>query len=75
MIEIGKSYTTKFAVAEQFTVKRIINNKEGEPKTAWGIYENSLHLGECPLEIERLIDPMKKEKALVCKACKKPLDL
>ena len=75
MIEIGKTYTTKFAVPERFKVNRIINNKEGIPKTAWGIYEERLHLGECPLEVERLIDPIQKERILVCKTCKKPIDI
>ncbi len=74
MIEVDKIYTTKFATQEKFTVKRIQEEKDGNPKIVFGIYEKAPHLGECPLNIERLIDPDKTKDVPLCRSCKRPLD-
>ena len=53
--EINQTYTTKFQTSEKFTVKRIDTDKHGNPRTFHGIYEKHQHLGECPLNADRLI--------------------
>ncbi len=56
MIELNKTYRTKLATGDLFTVTKI--NKD----RIMGIWVGLEHLGECPLYIDRLIDPDFKEK-------------
>jgi len=67
--EEGKTYMTKFATHEMFTVSKV------NAHTVDGIYEKAPHLGVCPLSIDRLIadkeDIGEKE---VCDCCSQPLD-
>lgn len=68
-LEAGKTYKTKFATGERFTVTRI------ERKTAYGIYENHKHLGECPLSVDRIIHEREYgQKICVCGNCGVPLE-
>jgi hypothetical protein len=53
MIKEGNWYVTKLQTAERFFVNRIEKNQ------AWGIYEKNPHLLNCPIELNRLIDPEK----------------
>lgn len=46
---ISMSYKTKMTTGERFTVSKISKDM------VWGIYENSPHLGLCPLASNRLI--------------------
>lgn len=57
--EINNTYTTKFQTKERFTITRMDVDRDGNPKKFYGIYENHPHLGECPLNGDRLI-PYKK---------------
>ena len=56
--EIGKTYLTKFATGERFTINKIIIGTEGKMKGKIigfeGIYEKAPHLGQCPLGGDRL---------------------
>ena len=54
-LEEGKTYFTKFATKERFTIKRIDKNSLGMPITIWGTYEHSPHINNCPLNPARLI--------------------
>lgn len=54
MIEIGKTYKTKFQTEEKFTVEKITTNIKGEVVKAFGFYEKSPHLKNCPINIDRL---------------------
>lgn len=69
-IEVDKTYITKMSTADKFLVKRITNNKDGKPVQVHGIYEKYPHLGECPLNVERLIaETVDGEVAEVCPHC------
>lgn len=65
----GVSYQTKFATGERFTITKIVmqNNTLIGFK---GFYENSPHLGVCPLAADRLI-PMRVVDGTVdvCSKC------
>lgn len=52
--EIGEKYTTKFQVSEEVTLTRICPNPKGKPIFGYVIYSNSPHLGECPLNLDRI---------------------
>ncbi len=49
MIQVGFIYKTKFQTGEHFIVKEI------RKTYVMGIYINALHLGLCPLNIDRLV--------------------
>lgn len=53
--EEGKTYITKFATKERFTVHKIDVNHSGKQIKCFGVYENSPGLLNCPLDPERLI--------------------
>ena len=78
-LEVGKTYMTKFATKERFTLTRDpYKRKDGiiyhVDNTVYGIYENVPHLGECPLNIDRLIHEKEKIGEIeVCSKCKTPL--
>ena len=68
LFEIGKTYKTKFQTGDMFTLTQspYIIHKEsgliiGVCNQAFGIYEHRPHLGECPLNIDRLIPEKKFE--------------
>lgn len=74
--EEGKTYQTKFATGEKFLLKKIIWTKGKKPKIYGfeGIYENSSHLGICPLGENRLIvDKVEIEDFEVCDKCKQKI--
>jgi hypothetical protein len=52
--QIGEKYTTKFQVPEEVTLTRISPNPKGRPIFGYVIYTNSPHLGECPLNLDRI---------------------
>lgn len=57
---VGETYETKFATKERFTLTRdAYVRKDGiiiwTNKTVWGVYERSPHLGECPLNLDRIV--------------------
>ena len=55
-IEVGKTYKTKFSTGEEFTVEKIITKPvSGRILYFEGLYENSKHLGTCPIGSDRLI--------------------
>lgn len=63
-LEIGKTYKTKFATGQLFTVIRISKD------TCWGFYVASPALGLCPLNSERLIPEYKTYTEVeVCSKC------
>lgn len=69
-IESGKTYTTKMATKEKFTVTKVAVDKKGVQTIAWGLYEKSPHLGDCPLPVERLIpETVEGETVEVCEHC------
>ena len=51
---VGKTYMTKMAATEPFTLTRIQRNKKNEVAQLFGVYENHKHLGECGLGADRL---------------------
>mgnify|MGYP001587432737 CR=1 FL=1 len=53
--EEGKTYKTKFATGELFHVTKIVRNHKNEIIRFIGIYDKCKHLGECPLNPDRLI--------------------
>lgn len=57
-LEEGKTYRTKMATGEHFTISRIVADKFGNIVRLLGVYEKSPHLGDCPLSPERLIPEM-----------------
>lgn len=73
--EANKSYKTKFASGEMFFITKIRTTKDNTIIGFIGIYENSKHLGECPLNIDRLIPQRiisdKEIEIEVCSACQK----
>ena len=79
--EEGKTYTTKFATGEKFTISKIIyrkKSKEDHPDVIYqflGIYERSPNLGNCPMQPERLIPhkETKEEEIECCITCGKPI--
>jgi len=60
-LEEGKTYKTKFATGEHFTITKIkrfkvkIKGEEVERLQIMGIYEKNPDLGECPINEDRLI--------------------
>ena len=68
--EVDKTYMTKFQIKEMFEIKEITLDKDNKQISVKGIYENSKHLGICPLSIERLI-PLKEEigEIEICDKC------
>lgn len=68
--EIEKIYVTKFQTSEKVILKRIDFNKKGEVIGLGVIYENSPHLGICPLGADRLItDKIEDGEICVCHKC------
>lgn len=60
--EVGKTYKTKFQTGERFTITKIITRpflKTTIIIRVFGVYEKAPHLGECPLDHERLIPETK----------------
>lgn len=76
-IEIGKTYITKLQTKDKFTVTQLVvkhNKNNGKTTTMMkGIWENAPHLGECPLDVERLIPEKeftgKEYQVTVCPNC------
>ena len=71
--EVGVTYPTKFATGVKFTITRVRKNKYDEVVEVWGIYEKSPNLGECPINMDRLIPDFKEvgqKKVTVCPNCK-----
>lgn len=80
LFEVGETYVTKFQTGERFTLTRDPYIKKdgnviGCSNTVYGIYEKATHLGECPLNIDRLI-PNKKTITVeheFCECCDRPM--
>jgi hypothetical protein len=53
--EVGKTYMTKFATKELFTVYEIKRDVKGNIVGFIGVYQNCKHLGNCPIAFDRLI--------------------
>lgn len=53
--QIDKIYKTKFQTGEEVLVKALHWNHKGELVKASVIFQNSPHLGICPLNIDRII--------------------
>ena len=47
--EVDKTYKLNFSVKGNFLIKKIDKNHKGNIIAIWGIYENSPHLGICPI--------------------------
>ncbi len=74
-LEEGKTYTTKFATAEKFKVTKISEINGKISNTVYGIYERAPHLGECPLDVNRIIhDKQFIESIFVCDKCGEPIE-
>ena len=74
-LEEGKTYTTKFATVERFTITKIPDTKGKKLNTVYGIYEKSPHVGECPLDVNRIIhDKQFIEAIYVCHKCGEPIE-
>lgn len=79
--EEGKTYTTKFQTGERFLLNKIIWKEikiEGEMIKRMilfeGIYENSPDLGQCRLNIDRLIpERVESGEIDVCDYCNTPI--
>ncbi len=77
----GKIYPTKFATGEMFLIKEIIwidskvNNASIKKMHQFkGVYQNSPHLGVCPLSIDRLIPETEFDCEIeVCSKCNEPV--
>lgn len=70
----GKTYMTKFATKEMFTVTKIILDKTGRQVSTKGIYEKCPDLGECPLGVDRLIhEKIEVGESEVCDCCSHPI--
>lgn len=52
---VGGTYKTKFQTSEEFTIHKIDLSVNGEVLKFWGVYQNSPHLTNCPIDPERLI--------------------
>ena len=74
-IEIGKTYKTKFSTGEEFTVEKIIKMLGSEKILYFeGLYKSSLHLGTCPIGVDRLIPERIPAGTMeVCSNCGEPL--
>lgn len=72
-LQEGKTYKTKLATGEKFTIHKIEKNIKGIIMRVLGVYENSPHLLNCPLDPERLIKETTfiEEKIEACKLCGK----
>jgi len=74
-LEKGKVYMTRFQVPEPFLLTDISYNKNKEVTGLRGVYQNSPHLGVCPLGADRLQWETKQEGWIeVCPHCKKELE-
>jgi hypothetical protein len=80
-LEVGKTYQTKWATKEGFTVTKdhYIRDKKGkvtgEGFRVQGIFEGSPELGVCPLNVDRLIfDKVKDGTTSVCSNCNEELE-
>ncbi len=72
--EEGKTYTTRFATKEKFTVNVIRRDKNGKMLCFEGVYEKSPHLGNCQLNLDRLIPEMIEDGTEeVCDHCNRPI--
>lgn len=77
----GKIYSTKFATGELFLLKEIIysenkiNGISSKRLTGLkGVYQNSPHLGICPISPDRLIPETEFNKEIeVCSKCNEPI--
>jgi hypothetical protein len=69
--EEGKTYSTKFQTGEKFLLKKIIKSTNNLKIIRFeGIYEFAPHLGECPLNPDRLIpDKIADGEIEVCSKC------
>jgi hypothetical protein len=73
-LEVGKTYMTKFASGEKFTITKIpapikIKDSYKESNTVYGLYEGKSY-GECPLSRERIIHDKKFIREIeVCHKC------
>lgn len=65
---VGKTYKTKFATGEDFTITSIDVNKNGKTTRIMGIYSNHPDLGPCPLNEDRII-PEKTFNGEVMELC------
>ena len=69
-LEVDKTYVTKFATGERFTIKNIKYNSKGIPVMLFGIYEKSPNSGLCSLKPERLIPEKTNDGFIhVCDHC------
>ena len=78
--KIGEKYITKFQVPEEVTLTRIAPNPKGKrPLFGHVIYTNSPHLGECPLNLDRIFPKVVNEdnnkqvdnmEIKTCRVCK-----
>ncbi len=80
LFEVGVKYQTKFQTGEHFTITRDPYIKKdgiviGRSNTVYGIYEKAPHIGECPLNIDRLIPPKKTitVEYEFCECCNRPM--
>ena len=73
--EIGKKYKTKFQTGELFIITGIKYRPDETILNFLGIYESCPHLGECPLNFDRLIPEtlVKENEIATCECCGKPL--
>ena len=77
-IVAGETYTTRFTNAERFKVIEVVKDKDGVVTKLWGVYENSPHLGKCPIDANRLIPRTeftgREYEVNVCPHCKKTFE-
>lgn len=52
--EEGRTYRTKMQTGEKFTISKIVSDPFGNILKFMGVYESSPHLGDCPLNPDRL---------------------
>ena len=76
--EIGKTYLTKYASGDMFTITRFECNKVGKILKAYGLFEEKPYRegwGEMPMELERLnphTRPIGRDiEYTICPHCKK----
>ncbi len=61
MLELNKTYKTKFATGELFTVTEINKNSTGKITSIYGVYENNPLIKRCLINLDRLIIEEEKE--------------
>jgi len=80
--EEGVIYTTKFQTGELFLLNKIIWKESKEDGVVvkkmilfLGVFSSSKHLGDCPLNIDRLQPKTETayEEIELCEMCKKPI--